>query len=281
MGYATNRYFQPAKYTPIITEVEMPFKELFAAGKTRQEYEDAAGATSTKAGEQGNILQMVSTSDGQVLRNAHAEKFAEQDASLQQDAYNFSKSIAGQEKSSPEMQAALQDIDYRYNAVYGPNGERATHQQADKDYNTLRKNISETPGVTEHPWDALEGDLSIINYATGKTNYIDPYAVNKNIHVNWNEAADKIVSGINEIGEAWANPDGTYISHGSRVQITPEKILGSFREGFHGSDLQNDLWRKREYNVRVKHMDEKTADKIYADDVSAMEKYVVKKYTCL
>lgn len=279
MGYATNRYFQPAKYTPIVSEVEMPFKELFAAGKIRQEYEDAAGATSIKTGEQGNILQMASTSDGQVLRNAHAENFAEQDASLQQDAYNFSKAIAGQEKSSPEMQAALQDIDSRYNAVYGPNGERAIHQQAAKDYQTLRKNISETPGVTEHPWDALEGDLSIINYATGKTNYVDPYAVNKNIHVNWNEAADKMLSGIKEIGEAWASPDGTYISHGSRTQITPAKIRASYRAGLHGSDLQNDMWRKREYNVRVKHMSEDMADKIYEDDVNAMEDYVVNMYT--
>lgn len=275
MGYATNRYFQPAKYTPIISEVEMPFKEMFLAGQERQKAQDVLKKDIASVGvNDSKILREVTLPDGSSIHNTHFDRVKSEEHMFDQGASAVANAIAGGSISSLEAQNMMNGITSKSKELYGEYGAFGVHDKAAKDYETVQKAIADIPDIKEHPWSALEAYKNLKDYGEGKIDYIDPYAIGKATTVDWPSEINKIMDKTASEGYAYDASSGMYISIKSGNQITPQKVKQTFEAGFNGSRLEADMLRKREYNEMTKGSD--YANQVFEEDYTNAMKSAMK-----
>ena len=248
MAYATNRYFKPAVYTPIITEVEAPFKELFAAGRERQAAKDAS-ATGIQMPKDVNILPGVVSPDGTFIPNQHADTYNKIQNNVQSGAATISGMIANGSTTTQEQQSIMNAVSNEASKLYGENGLLKKQADAAKNYETGAKIVSGIPDIQLHPWSALAWDRNLRAFANGETDYIDPAAAMQATYIDRNEEINKIMTQIQQEGTSYAGPNSGYLIHGTNTYITKDKIDKTFQAGFQNSKLKADMLLEQQYNI--------------------------------
>ena len=248
MAYSTNRYFKPAVYTPMVTEVEAPFKELFAAGRERQAAKDAA-AVPIKTPEGVDILPGVFSPDGTFIPNAHADVYNQIQNKVQTGASTISSMVANGNTTTQEQQGIMNAVSNEASKLYGDNGLLKKQADATKNYKTGSEIIAKIPDIQLHPWSALAWDRNIRAFANGETDYIDPAAAMQATYIDRNEEINKIMQSIQQEGTAYAGPNSGYLIHGTNTYITKDKIDKTFQAGFQNSKLMADMLLEKQYNI--------------------------------
>lgn len=275
MGYATNRYFKPAVFTPVITEVEYPYKELFAALDNRQKYEDAA-ATQTAGVKDVDALDHMVFNNGQFIAINDKEENYRIKSALDAKLSTMASSIAGGEKSSAEYQQAMSPIMAEYNNMYSSNGIFGRRAEAKKNYIEGQKNVEKIEGLQDNPWLTYAWEKNKLEYAKGNVDYLDPNLAKGKL-VDRIAETNKIMEGIAGEGSAYAYSDGEYIQRGSNKVVSTEKIQQTFRAGFENSPLKTDMLNEMNYNMEFGNMTEKQAIADFNRKYQALEDMALKR----
>lgn len=272
---AVNRFFKPAEYVPIVSEVEYPFKEMFTALASKKEIEDAykqkIQATGTTDGE---MLQYMPYNTGEIRRLPQYDEIGALTSQLDRSISDLSNSIVQNGHAPSEYESVLAPIMQQYNQLNAPNGLIGKYKQAKKDLEAGQKIVSSIEGLEDSPWATFGWEYNKKQFENGEIDKLEP-GLAKGKVINRNEEMNKILSGI--LGEGYASapvtPDGLYIRTQNGQKISVDKVNQLVEAGIENGPLLDDLLKERNYNIIFGGMTEEQANENFQKAYSNLFAY--------
>lgn len=277
MGYATNRYFKPAVFTPIITEVEAPYRELFEFAKYKDAKKQSALADVEKPTEPGTFLKDVYVNGIGYLGVNDSKVASAAQSAIDNSITSISSQIAAGGLSGPEYTQAMNQLLAKRNEIYGPNGTIGIMANNYKAYQEGEKTVKTIGHTQERPWLAADWELQKLKLAKGEIQVLDPnFAIGK--YINYDEELNKIYAGAEERGYDTEKPgkDG-FIHQYAYKGMGKKDATALFDAKFTSSEINKDLTNELAYNVAIGMAPEK-AQKIYETKVNDLREGAIIKW---